>query len=470
MSNHHAAENVMQRTVPADINAERATLGAILLERDAIIGVADWLTPDYFYLEKHAWIYEAMLACYHRRIPPDISTVASELRRYALPQPTWRQEQAAPEEPPTRLGLVGGIAYLGELSAEVPTAVHVEYYGRIVERTAILRRLIECGGKITAMGYDEREELETTLEKAESALFDLLPRRHAKDFRHMLDIGGDYFDSINIAREQDTADGIATGYHDLDMLTGGLQPSDLVILAARPGTGKTALALSIMYDIAFVGKRVGMFSLEMSEDQVYQRILAMHTGIPTDVLRKRKDINSEQLDVIARATGPLTACDIWIDDTPGINIAEARSKARRLHVQHPFDLVVVDYIQRMTTSVRENRVQQIGDIVRGLKSMARELQVPVLVLSQLSRQVEGRINKVPVISDLRESGDIEQEADVVMMLYREEMYDKETDKQGIAEIHIAKHRNGPLGMARLYFDKRTTRFQNLARDRTPDGY
>lgn len=432
------------RPLPADINAERMTLGAILLERDAIIAVAPWLAAECFYLEKHAWVYEAMLACYNRRVPPDLSTVADELRRRE------------------RLDLVGGIAFLGELSAEVPSAVHVDYYARIVERTAMLRRLIEAGGKISALGYDERTDLETTLGRAEAELYAIAQRRSEQDFVHIGEIADTLFNQIRTAQERDDdVSGVPSGYDEIDEITGGLQPSDLIILAARPSVGKTALALSLAYNTLFqAGASVGIFSLEMSREQLVQRLLAMHTGIDTKRLRTGS-LREAELVQVMEGLARLSELPLYIEDTPGLSISEVRAKARRLHAQAGLDLLLVDYLQLMQGPRAENRVQEVSEIARGLKNLARELDIPVLALSQLSRAVEGRSSRVPLLSDLRESGELEQAADIVMFIYREELYDRETDKPGIAEIHIAKHRNGPLGVVPLRFDANTTRFRNL---------
>jgi replicative DNA helicase len=443
----------MDRSVPFDLQAERASLGSILLDRDAIVVVAAWLPAEYFYLEKHALIYEAMLACYNRREPPDLATVAAELRR---------QE---------RLDLVGGLAFLGELAAEVPTAVHIEYYARNVERTAVLRRLIEAGGKISAMGYDESVDLESTLDKAESELFGVSQRRSTQDFVPIGQIVNQLFTQIESLQERrGEVAGVATGYTDLDELTGGLQPSDLIILAARPSVGKTSLALSLAYNVAFLANAtVGVFSLEMSRDQLVQRILAMHTSIDMQRLRTG-NLRADELNLAFEGMGVLSELPIYIEDTPGLSITEVRAKARRLHAETGVDLLMIDYLQLMSGRRSDNRVQEVSEISRGLKALARELNVPVIALSQLSRAVEGRQSHVPMLSDLRESGAIEQDADIVMFIYREELYDKETDKKGIAEIHIAKHRNGPLGIIPLRFEARTTRFRNLERYRAPEGY
>ncbi len=443
----------MDRSVPFDLQAERATLGAILLERDAIITIAPWLPSEYFYLEKHALIYEAMLACYNRREPPDLATVAAELRR---------QE---------RLELVGGLGYLSDLAAEVPTAVHIEYYARVVERTAVLRRLIEAGGKIAALGYDETADLDVTLDRAEAELFNVSQRRSTQDFVAIGQVVNQLFTQIESLQERrGEVAGVATGYPDLDGLTGGLQPSDLIILAARPSVGKTSLALSLAYNVAFLSNAtVGIFSLEMSRDQLVQRVLAMHTGIDMQRLRTG-NLRSDELNLAFEGMGVLSELPIYIEDSPGLSITEVRSKARRLAAEVGVDLLMIDYLQLMSGRRSDNRVQEVTEISRGLKSLARELNVPVIALSQLSRAVEGRQSHVPMLSDLRESGSIEQDADIVMFIYREELYDKDTDKKGIAEIHIAKHRNGPLGVIPLRFEPRTTRFQNLERYRAPEGY
>jgi replicative DNA helicase len=443
----------MDRSVPFDLPSERAVLGAILLDRDAIVAVAPWLPPEYFYLEKHAMLYEAMLACYNRREPPDLATVAAELRR---------QE---------RLDLVGGIAFLGEIVSEVPTAVHIEYYARAVEGSAVRRRLIEAGGKISAIGYDQTEDLETTLDKAEAQLFGVSQRRSTQDFVPIGQIVNQLFTQIESLQERrGEVAGVATGYTDLDEITGGLQPSDLIILAARPSVGKTSLALSLAYNVALTGHHtVGVFSLEMSRDQLVQRILAMHTGIDMQRLRTG-NLRGDELNLVFEGMGVLSELPIYIEDTPGLSITEVRSKARRLASETGVKLLMIDYLQLMSGRRSDNRVQEVSEISRGLKALAREINVPVIALSQLSRAVEGRQSHVPMLSDLRESGSIEQDADIVMFIYREELYDRETDKKGIAEIHIAKHRNGPLGVIPLRFEARTTQFQNLERYRAPEGY
>ena len=438
--------------LPQNIEAEKATLGSILLNREAIVAVAPWLLAEYFYMDRHAQIYEAMLACYNARIPPDTRTVSEELRRR------------------DRLDSCGGVPYLSDLVDTVPTSYHVEYYARIVERTALLRQLINAGGKIAALGYNEREELENTLDQAEQTLFEVSQRRSNQDFIHIGQVIDSYYEQINYLQEhRGEVVGVPSGFRDLDELTGGLQQSDLIILAARPSVGKTSFALSLGYNVATRHQRnVGIFSLEMSRDQLVQRLLAMDTRIDSHRLRTGH-LNESDLQNVMESMGRLAAVPIYIEDTPGLSIMEVRSKARRLQSQSGVDLIIIDYLQLMAGKRSDNRVQEVSEISRGLKALARELNVPVMALSQLSRAVEGRTSHIPMLSDLRESGSIEQDADIVMFIYREELYDKETDKKGIAELHIAKHRQGPIGVVPLRFDAAMTRFDTLT-CRTPEGY
>ncbi|HWQ12874.1 MAG TPA: replicative DNA helicase [Roseiflexaceae bacterium] len=372
---------------PHNIEAEQAVLGSILLNRDAIVAVASWLQAEYFYMQRHAQIYEAMLTCYNARIPPDIRTVSEELRRR------------------DRLDGVGGVVYLAQLVDQVPTSYHVEYYARIVERTALLRKLIEAGGKIAALGYDEQDDLEATLDRAEQTLFEVSQRRNTQDFVHIGQVIDAYYEQINYLQEhRGEVVGVPTGYRDLDQITGGLQRSDLIILAARPGVGKTSLVMSLAYNVALHHQgTVGVFSLEMSRDQLVQRLLSMETQIDTHRLRLGQ-LREEEMERVISAMGRLAAAPIYIEDTAGLSIAEVRSKARRLQSQAGVDLLIIDYLQLMQGRRTDNRVQEVSEISRGLKALARELNVPVIALSQLSRAVEGRTSHVPMLSDLRESG------------------------------------------------------------------
>jgi replicative DNA helicase len=373
--------------LPQNIEAEKATLGSILLNREAVVAVAPWLLAEYFYMDRHAQIYEAMLACYNARIPPDTRTVSEELRRR------------------DRLDSIGGVPYLSDLVDTVPTSYHVEYYARIVERTALLRQLIKAGGKIAALGYDEREELENTLDQAEQTLFEVSQRRSNQDFIHIGQVIDSYYEQINYLQEhRGEVVGVPSGFRDLDELTGGLQQSDLIILAARPSVGKTSFALSLGYNVATRHQRnVGIFSLEMSRDQLVQRLLAMDTRIDSHRLRTGH-LNESDLQNVMESMGRLAAVPIYIEDTPGLSIMEVRSKARRLQSQSGVDLIIIDYLQLMAGKRSDNRVQEVSEISRGLKALARELNVPVIALSQLSRAVEGRTSHIPMLSDLRESG------------------------------------------------------------------
>jgi replicative DNA helicase len=448
-----AAKRALARHLPTDANAERATLGALLLDRDAIVVVAPWLHPDDFYLHKHGWIYEAMLACLNRRVPPDLTTVADELRR----QPTGGEE--------TRFAGVGGLLYLGELVTEVPTAVHVEYYARIVARTARLRRLIEVGGQIAALGYREEDEMTTTMEQAERFLFAVTQEQRGDGFRHVRDVVDDYYEQTHDPH----ALAVPTGFADLDRtLNGGFHPGELIVIAARPGVGKTGLALSLAYQVAHQARRhAAIVSLEMSDTTLLNRLLAMHLGQDSTSLRPALQAGDS---TVTRALGDLSEAALWIDDRAGLTVLDVRSHARRLKAAGTLDLLIVDYLQLLVDdSQPQNRVEEVTRVSRHLKLLAKELDIPVIALAQLNRAVESRIVKIPVLADLRDSGAVEQDADVVLFIYREERYDRETEKQGIADIHIAKNREGPLGVAPLYFDASTTRFRTVMRYTEVEG-
>jgi replicative DNA helicase len=441
----------MDRSLPSDSDAERATLGAILLNRDAILAIDGWLLPEHFYAEKHAWIYEAALTCHHQRTPPDLTTISNELRRRE------------------RLEDIGGLVGLLDLANSTPTSVHIEHYARIVQQTAVLRRLISAGGTIVALGFDERDNLDATLAKAELALTSVAETAHNDGFLHIGLVADAYWQRLGEVRDNpDSISGVQTGFRDLDDVTGGLQRSDLIILAARPAVGKTSLALSIADGVARRGGRVGVASLEMSREQLLQRLIALHTGVDVQRLRTGR-LGQEGLGSVAEALGQIAALPLWIDDRAAISMRSLAANARREHARDPLALLVVDYLQLMD-GPGENRVQVVGAISRGLKQLARELNIPIIALSQLSRAVESRASQIPMLSDLRESGNLEQDADLVWFIYREELYDRDTENKGIAEIHIAKHRNGPTAVVPLRFDASTTRFSGLERYHTPEGY
>lgn len=434
----------VERLPPHNIEAEQSLLGSLLIDRDAVIKVASYVRSDDFYQTSNGMIYQAIIDLYNRREPTDFVTLTDELTRRE------------------RLDTVGGISYLSSLITSVPTAVHVEYYGRIVERTATLRRLIDAGSEIVAIGYQDGVEADDALDNAERALFAVSETRQTGDFHSIAEVLDRFFDQIDYMQQhRGEVVGVATGFADLDQLTGGLQRSDLVIVAARPSMGKTAFALGVAYGAALQhGKTVGIFSMEMSAEQLVQRLLATETGVDSHRLRLGQ-INDNEWDRISRAFGRLSEANIFIDDSAAASIMDIRSKARRLQAEHGVDVIIVDYLQLMSGRRTENRVQEISEISRGLKGLARELNVPVVALSQLSRAVETRADHRPMLSDLRESGSIEQDADIVMFIYREEKYDETSDKKGIAEIMVAKHRNGPVGSINLRFFEQTARFADL---------
>lgn len=435
-----------------DLPSERAVLGSILLDREAIIALLPWLKAGHFYLEKHGWVFAAAEACYRRREPPDLTTVAAELRR---------QEQ---------LDLIGGLSFLGELIAEVPTAVHVEYYGRAVERAAAGRALISAGGRIVALGYDDGRPVETRLAEAAQLLYDLSAGRQlGTDFVPLQDAASQYLEAVS-SREDGGGGllGLSTTYPEIDRITEGLKLGELIVLAARPGVGKTALALSLAYRLARQGYSVGFFSLEMDRELLVQRLLSQEVGMESAPIRRAVQRGDGR---VIDALGRIAGLPIYLDDTGEQTLLSLRDRAVRLAARAPIDLWVVDYLQLVKgADERADEVRTISQISQGLAAMARTLRTPILALSQLSRAVEGRASKVPQLSDLRGSGSIEQDASQVWFIYRDELYDPESDQRGIAELHIAKHRNGDTGVAALRFEKATTRFTSLERYRAPEGY
>ena len=444
-------ETAVERLPPHNIEAEQSVLGSLLIDRDAIIRVASYVKADDFYISSNGTIYQAILDLYNRREPTDMVTLSDELERRDI------------------LDNVGGIGYLSSLLGSVPTAVHVEYYGRIVERTATLRRLIDAGTDIVGIGFRDSVDTDEALDAAEQTLFTVSQKRSTKDFQSISDVLDRYFDQIDyLHQHRGEVVGVPTGFLDLDRMTGGLQRSDLVIVASRPSMGKTAFALGLAYGAAVLhGKSVGIFSLEMSAEQLVQRLLSTETGVDSHRLRLGM-IDDDEWDRISRAFGRLAETQIFIDDSATASVMDIRSKARRLQAEHGLDLLIVDYLQLMSGRRSENRVQEVSDISRGLKQLARELNIPVIALSQLSRAVEQRAEHRPMLSDLRESGSIEQDADIVVFIFREDKYDENSEKKGIAELIVAKHRNGPVGSVNLRFFERTAKFVDLELYREPD--
>ena len=441
--------NGIDRIPPQNVEAESSVLGALMLDKDAIIKVADLIQSGDFYEERHGTIYLAMLELYEKGSSIDILTVSNLL-----------DEQ-------NRLEKVGGSSYLASLVNSVPTAAHIVHYASIVRRKGTLRRLINAAGEIVNLGYQEGQVVETILDQAEQKLFGVSQKHLKQNFISITQVLHETFDRLDdLHKNKGQLRGVPTGYIDLDNVLGGLQRSDLVILAARPSMGKTSLALDMARNVAVNHKKaVGVFSLEMSKDQLVDRLLSSEANVNLWKLRTghlTEHGENNDFERIGEAMGRLSEAPIYIDDTAGANIMEIRTKARRLHSEHPLSLIVVDYLQLMQGHSTENRVQEVSEISRALKQLARELDVPVLALSQLNRAVENRPDKKPMLADLRESGSIEQDADVVMFISREDMYKgKESTKPNIAEIIIAKHRNGPTGNVELFFDSEKTSFRNL---------
>jgi replicative DNA helicase len=445
---------VIDRLPPQSLEAEQSVLGSLLIDRDAIIEVADIVRPDDFYRQANGTIYGAIVDLYERREPIDIVTVAETLERDG------------------QLDAVGGRSYLSSLSNQTPTAVHAVQYARIVERKAVLRNLISAAGRIAGIGYEDPAEVQEAIDRAESELFTVSNRRVTDGFSRLSKLLHDAYDRLDyLHAHRGEISGIRTGFTDLDALTTGLQKSDLVIVAARPSVGKTSFALNVAEHAAVrEGKSVGVFSLEMSKEQLVLRMLSSVANIDSQRLRTGF---LEEMDFarIAPAMNALSEAPMYIDDTPSISTMELRTKARRLQAESGLDLVIVDYLQLMqasTTTRDANRVQEVSEISRGLKALARELNVPVMALSQLSRQPEMRESKEPRLSDLRESGAIEQDADLVLFLWREKERagQEESDQDGeVVKLKLAKHRNGPTGEVDLYFKKRQTRFVSYAGER-----
>ena len=446
------------KSIPANLEAERAVLGSLLIDPDAIIKVANFLRVEDFFRERHGWLYDVMMTLHERREPLDFVTVVDELERRG------------------QLEEIGGPAYITDLIGGTPTSINVDFYARIVERTALLRRLIAAAGQIAELAYDESQDVEDVIDRAETLVFGVSEARIHRDLMPIRAIMGNVVDRIDfLTRNKDTLMGVPTGFTMLDRLLGGMQKSDLIILAARPAMGKTSLAINVAQNAAKrYNARVAIFSLEMSNEQLAQRLLSMETGIDSHRLRLGQ-LHEEEWPILLEAANVLAGTNIFIDDTPAASVNEIRTKCRRLYAEHGLDMVLIDYMQLMSGQGggggrNENRQQEISYISRSLKSLARELNVPVIALSQLSRAVESRSDKRPMLSDLRESGSIEQDADVVLFIYRDDYYDENSEQQNIADVIVAKHRHGSTGTVSLYFRKELTQFRDLEIQRTELDY
>lgn len=451
----------VERLPPNDIEAEEAVVGSILIDPEAIYRVSSFLKPEDFYRERNRWAYEASLALFERSEAINQITLAYELAQRG------------------RIGEdAGGAAYLSQLVSSVPTSAHIEHYARIVQRTALMRRLITAAGQIAAIGYDGGPDADAALSKAEDVLYRLRLGQVHRDFVPLRQLLDQYFEESGLLSpaERGGSTRIGTGFVDLDrLLGGGLQRSDLVILAARPSLGKTTLALNIARNAALKERaKVAIFSVEMAKEQLVHRLLASEAGVDARHVRLGQYAEAEEHRIMD-AIGRLSEAPVWVDDSPILRVVEMRSKARRLQNEVGLDLLILDYLGLVQGSFpTDNRVQEISEISRSLKAVARELEVPVLAVSQLSRAVEMRPSHVPQLSDLRDSGSIEQDADVVMFIYREDVYSTEEDwirhnptkdikdyPKGVAEIIVAKHRHGPVGRTTLRFIEKEARFADF---------
>lgn len=448
---------MQDRVPPQNIEAEQSVLGAMLIEKEAIPKVMEILRDTDFYREAHRVIFNAMLELYNKNEAVDMITVTEILKR------------------DNKLEDVGGIAYVTSLANAVPTAANVTYHASIIEEKSILRQLVSVSTQIASMGYEANDDVKNIIDSAESKILEISNRKKTADFTPINEIVLDSFKSIEaLMGNKNGLTGLPTGFEDLDNLTSGLHGSDFIILAARPSMGKTAFALNVVQNVAIraakkVGeapKTVAFFSLEMSKEQLVQRMLCAEANIDSQRLRIG-ELRDEDWAMLINTADTLSSANIYIDDTAGITAMDMRSRARRLKAEHGLDLIVVDYLQLMQGSGKKNnsgdRQQEVSEISRSLKALARELDVPVIALSQLSRSVEARQVKRPMLSDLRESGSLEQDADIVAFLYREDYYNPETENKNITELIIAKHRNGPVDTVNLFFHKQYTKFVGLSK-------
>ncbi|HEY5583544.1 MAG TPA: replicative DNA helicase [Ruminiclostridium sp.] len=438
------------RIPPQSIEAEQSVLGSMLVDKEAISIVMEILKPEDFYRPDHREIYEVVIELFDRSQPIDLITVSERLKLHG------------------KLELIGGLEYLSNIATAVPTTANVRNYSKIVEEKSLLRKLIRASSDIVDLGFDASEEVSYIIDRAEQGIFDILQKRSSQGFIPIKDVLVDTFNKLEeLYNNKGTITGISTGFVDLDFKTAGLHNTDLILIAARPAMGKTALALNLAQNVAVHSKvPVAVFSLEMSKEQLVNRMLSSEAMVDGSRM-KTGQLEDNDWQKVAKALGPLSEAPIFIDDTPGVTITEIRAKCRRLKLEHNLGLVIIDYLQLMqgSKSKSENRQQEISEISRSLKMLAKEINVPVITLSQLSRAPETRTDHRPILSDLRESGAIEQDADIVMFLYRDDYYNPETDKKNIAELIIAKHRNGSTGTVELVWLGQYTKFANLEKFR-----
>ncbi len=429
--------------MPHSREAEEAVIGAVLINPEVYYDLAQFLSPDDFYLHRLRFIWEAFISLHEKRIPIDFLTVNDTL------------------ESMNRLEDIGGVAYLTALLNQVPTTLHAEAYGKLIEAASLRRKMLTAANQIATLAYEESTPIDTVMGEAEKAIFNVSERKLRHEVIPIRTVLSDFYDRIDeLARRGDDIVGVPTGFTDLDKMLGGLQPSDLLIFAGRPGAGKTAWMLTVANNAALLSKkRVAIFSLEMSNEQVVQRLVSQQTGIDSQRLRNGK-LTDDDWPLFTQAIEVLGDTRIFLDDTPALSPLQLRTKCRRLEMEYGLDLVIVDYLQLMSSETRnDNRVQEVSYISRSLKQLARELKVPLIAAAQLSRAVEQRADKEPQLSDLRESGSLEQDADIVMFIYRDE---KDPATQNVTHLKVAKHRNGPVGTIDLIFRNNLTKFENAA--------
>ena len=431
---------------PHNRQAEEAVLGSVLINPESFFDVAQVLDADNFYIIRNRWIWEVFTYLHENRTPIDILTLSEEL------------------ENRSQLEEIGGQAYLMMLINQTPSSLNAAAYARIVEETSVRRRMLAAANEMAKLAYQEEKPVEDIINNAEKSIFDLSERRIRRDLQPIQNVIDDYYDRVSLlSQRSDDIFGVPTGLKDLDKLLGGLQKSDLLIIAGRPGTGKTGFMLTVAKNASMIHKKhVAMFSLEMSNEQLVQRMIAQDTGIDTQELRSGK-ISSDHWDLLAQSMENLSNAKIFLDDTPALTPIQMRTKCRRLHLEHHIDLIIVDYIQLMSGDSRnDNRVQEVSYISRNLKTLARELNVPVLAAAQLSRAVEQRTDKRPMLSDLRESGSLEQDADIVMFIHRKEEIPSPQQDKELIELMVAKHRNGPTRDIEMVFLKNLAQFYDVA--------
>ena len=440
---------------PHDIDAEQAILGSMLTDKDAVIAALEVLKEDSFYREDHKLIFSAITSLYSKNEPIDVITVKAELSEMGV------------------LDRVGGLEYLVELPERVPTTANVKRYVKIVDEKAMLRRLISTANELIALGYDESEDVDNIMDMAEKRVFDMTQKKNAKGYAVMKDILVESFAELErLYNQKGNVTGVSTGFYDLDNITAGLHNSDLLIVAARPAMGKSAFAINLAANAAIMSKvPVVIFNLEMSKEQVGNRILCSEALVDSNKIRTGQ-LEDEDWMKLAQTLGKMSDAPIYIDDTPGISAMEIRAKCRKLKIEKDIGLIVIDYLQLISGSGKKNtsREQEISEISRSLKILAKELNVPVIALSQLSRTAEKRDDKRPMLSDLRESGAIEQDADIVMFLYRDDYYNPDSEKKNVAEVILAKHRGGSTGTVELAWLPSYTKFANLERRYNEEDY